>query len=217
MRAHLPSLLPGLLLALATLPAGAQSVQLGGTMGDKALLVIDGQPHTVRVGDTVRGVTLVNLSGQQAEVRRQGNILFLQVGGSPVQLGSGTRSGRQATEIVLPAGPGGHFMSEGAINGSAVRFMVDTGATSVAMGQDDARRAGVNFERGQRAITQTANGAVPVYMVMLDRVRVGPVELNHVQAVIVPQSMPYVLLGNSFLSRFSMRRDADVMRLELRQ
>jgi aspartyl protease family protein len=57
---------------------------------------------------------------------------------------------------------------------------------------------------------------VPVHIVVLDRVRVGEVEINNVGAVVMPQAMPFVLLGNSFLSRFQMRRDNDVMRLQLR-
>jgi aspartyl protease family protein len=55
-----------------------------------------------------------------------------------------------------------------------------------------------------------------VQIVSLDRVRVGEVEISNVGAVVMPQALPYVLLGNSFLSRFQMRRDNDVMRLELR-
>ena len=161
-------------------------------------------------------LTLLALTGQRAEVRHKGGTLGLTVGASPVQVGGAARGGG-GHEIVLPASAGGHFMSEGAINGSAVRFMVDTGATLVALSQADAKRAGIAWERGQPGMSHTANGPVQVHMVTLDRVRVGGVELNQVRAVIVPQPMPYVLLGNSFLSRFSMRRDADVMRLELRQ
>jgi aspartyl protease family protein len=52
--------------------------------------------------------------------------------------------------------------------------------------------------------------------VVLDRVRVGEVEITNVGAVITPQPMPYVLLGNSFLVRFQMQRVNDTMRLQLR-
>jgi aspartyl protease family protein len=194
----------------------AQSVSLAGAMGNKALLVIDGQPHTVAVGETVKGVTVLQLNGQQAQLRRQGETLQLTVGGSPVNVGGGQRVGNGKQEIVLPAGPGGHFLSEGAINGASVRFMVDTGATMVALSQAEAERAQVDWRRGERGMGSTANGNVMTHVVSLSRVRVGPVELNNIRAVVLPQPMPYVLLGNSFLSRFSMRRDADVMRLELR-
>jgi len=121
-----------------------------------------------------------------------------------------------AREIVVSAGSGGHFTPAGAINGRAVRFMVDTGATLVALGRDEALRLGLDLSSARQGLSQTANGAVPVHIVVLDRVRVGEVEITQVGAVVMPQPMPYVLLGNSFLSRFQMRRDNDVLRLELR-
>ena len=62
-----------------------------------------------------------------------------------------------------------------------------------------------------------ANGAVPVHRVSLNVVRVGEVEVSNVEAIVMPAQMPYVLLGNSFLSRFQMRRDNDVLRLERRR
>ena len=63
-------------------------------------------------------------------------------------------------------------------------------------------------------MSSTANGPVPVYAVNLTAVRVGTVEIANVAAVVLPSDMPLVLSGNSFLNRFSMRRDSDVMRLE---
>jgi aspartyl protease family protein len=94
--------------------------------------------------------------------------------------------------------------------------MVDTGATLVSLSQTEADRIGLDYRNGQRGLSQTANGAVPVHLVMLSAVLVGEVEVANVQAVVMPAQMPYVLLGNSFLSRFQMRRDNDVMRLERR-
>ena len=58
-----------------------------------------------------------------------------------------------------------------------------------------------------------ANGLVPIYAVNLTSVRLGGVEVTNVAAVVLPSEMPTVLLGNSFLGRFSMRQDGDVMRL----
>jgi aspartyl protease family protein len=62
----------------------------------------------------------------------------------------------------------------------------------------------------------TANGMVPVHRVMLTSVRVGDVQVYNVEALVVPGQMPYVLLGNSFLTRFQMKRENDVMTLEKR-
>jgi clan AA aspartic protease (TIGR02281 family) len=79
-------------------------------------------------------------------------------------------------EVVISAGPGGHFVAGGAINGRAARFMVDTGATLVSIGRDDALRMGLDLQSARRSITQTANGPVPVQTLTLASVRVGEVE-----------------------------------------
>ena len=203
------------LLGLLGADAAAQSVALAGRMGDRALLVVDGKAQTVGVGGSAGGVRLLRWVGEDAEVEVAGQKTQLRVGGTPAQVGAGARIAR-AREIVMTAGSGGHFTPTGSINGKSVSFLVDTGATSVAMGQDDAQRLGVDLKSARAGMSHTANGPVRVWMVTLDRVRVGDVELTQVAAVVLPQSMPFVLLGNSFLTRFQMRRDNDVMRLELR-
>lgn len=205
------------LLLLLALPAVslAQSVSLGGLMGQKALLVIDGQTQVLAVGETARGVKLLKLQDGEAVVESGGAQRALRVGGAPARLaGGGTGSGGR--EIVIPASSGGHFVTTGAINGRAVQLMVDTGATLVALSQIDADRIGLDYRSGARAQMQTANGSVQAHLVTLSSLRVGSVEVNNVNAVVIPAAMPMVLLGNSFLNRFQMRRDNDVMRLELR-
>lgn len=203
------------LLALAAGAAGAQAVSLSGSLGaSKALLLIDGQPHTLAVGATVKGVTLRRVGDGEAEVDVGGRSQLLRLGAAPAKVGGGQSGG--GSEIVLAAGPGGHFVTTGSINGKSVQFLVDTGATSVAMSQADADRIGIDWKRGQRGLSHTAGGVVPIYSVNLSSVRVGDVEVFNVDAVVLQAPMPVVLLGNSFLSRFSMRRESDVMRLERR-
>lgn len=209
------TLVAGFVLATAASAATAQTVSFAGSMGSKALLVIDGQPHTLAVGQSAQGVTLLRLADGHAQVEVAGGSVTLRIGGAPARL-AGTSAAAGSSVIVLPAGSGGHFTSAGTINGRPVQFMVDTGATLVSLSQTDAERIGLDFRSGQRGITQTANGPVPVHLVMLSAVRVGEVEVANVQAVVMPAQMPYVLLGNSFLSRFQMRRDNDVMHLERR-
>lgn len=203
-----------LLLGVAT-GAGAQSVTLSGSMGaSKALLLIDGQPQMLAVGASARGVTLRRLGDGEAEVEVAGHRLLLRLGAAPARVGVEAGAPVASSEIVLPMGPGGHFNTQGTINGKTVNFMVDTGATSVAMSQSEANRIGLDWKRGRPGMTSTANGPVPIYAVNLTSVRVGTVEIANVAAVVVPSDMPMILLGNSFLNRFSMRRDNDVMRLE---
>ena len=203
-------------LAAAT-PLGvlAQTVSMAGSIGDsKALLMINGAPHTLAVGSTIKGVTLKRVMQGQAEVEVGGKTLLVAIGGAPASVGTGGGGGATGREILIAAGPGGHFIASGQINGKPVQFMVDTGATVIAMGRQEAERIGVDWKKGQPSMGQTAAGVVTAYSVSLTSVRIGDVEVFGVNAMVLPAEMPFVLLGNSFLSRFSMRRDSNVMKLE---
>ena len=195
--------------------ASAQSVSMGGSLGSNALLVIDGKPRNVAVGATVEGIRLVSVSGNEAVVELKGKRLVLRLGDAQVNLG-GTASEGSGKQIVLTAQSGGHFHAVGAINGQSVRFMVDTGATMVSMDKYEAERLGVEYRNGRRGTIRTANGDVTVYSTRLASVRIGDVEVHGVDAVVLPAPMPYILLGNSFLTRFQMKRENDVMTLDLR-
>jgi aspartyl protease family protein len=207
-------LIPALMLACAPMLAPAASVVLAGRMGERALLVIDGQPHMLAPGESALGVRLLRWADDRAEVAQDGGTSWLQFG-APAQVGVAAAP-PPAREVVIPAGLGGHFTTAGAINGKAVRFMVDTGATLVSLSVDDAARLGIDLRQARRSVTQTANGPVAVQVVTLDRVRVGELELSNVGAAVLPVRMPLVLLGNSFLSRLQMQRNNDTMRLQLR-
>ena len=209
-------LLLAVALAALTPWAAAQSVTFSGSLGtSKALLVIDGQPQTLAVGASIKGVTLKRVGDGEAEIEVAGRSSVLRLG-APTRMSGAVGSATNGREIVLAAGLGGHFMTQGAINGRAVQFMVDTGATTIAMSRGEATRIGLDWQSGRRGSSMTAGGVVPVHGVTLSSVRIGDVEVANVEAVVLPAEMPMVLLGNSFLARFSMRRDNDVMRLELR-
>jgi aspartyl protease family protein len=217
-----PRLLPqafGLLtLMLAGASVQAQSVAMTGGMGSKALLVIDGgAPKALAAGQEHKGVKVVSVGSEQVVVEVAGKRQTVQLGGAPVSLGgSGGSSPGGGAQIVLTAGHGGHFTTEGSINGRSVQFLVDTGATMVSMSMDEARRIGLKFEGGQRGRSSTANGVVETYVVTLSKVRIKDVELFDVQASVSTGSMPYVLLGNSFLTRFQMKRENDQLTLTKR-
>jgi aspartyl protease family protein len=203
------------LLALAAGSANAQTVLLQGTLGSKALLIIEGgSPKALASGETHNGVKVVSVTGDQAVVEVGGKRLSLRVGDAPAHVGGAPV--QEGKKIVLPAGSGGHFMAQGRINGRAVQFMVDTGATSIAMSVPEAERLGIDYKKGRLGRASTANGVVQLWAVKLASVRIGEVEIYDVDSVVVPASMPYILLGNSFLSRFQMRRENDTMVLERR-
>lgn len=205
------------LLALSAWGAQAQSVAMTGAMGNRALLIVDGAaPKAVAAGETHRGVRVVSVAGGQAVVEVAGQRQVLAIGSGPVAFkGAGGGSGG-GSRIVLTAGSGGHFLTSGQINGRAAQFMVDTGATSIAIGRADADRLGIRYQEGQPVLMNTANGTAQGWRVSLASVRIQDVEVHGVDAVITPQSMPFVLLGNSFLSRFQLRRENDTLMLDRR-
>jgi len=202
-------------LLVAAGAACAQNVSLSGRLGDKALLIIDGAPRTVATGATVQGVRLVGLNDAGATVEVGGKRVQLPMGGAQVNLGGAPSEGG-GTRIVLSATSGGHFWTDGSINGRVVRFLVDTGATNVSMSEGEARRLGIDLSKAQRGIANTANGQVVAHRVSLGAVRVGDVTVYNVDATIVPAQMETVLLGNSFLSRFQMKRENDTLTLDKR-
>jgi aspartyl protease family protein len=197
--------------------AAAQTVALAGMLGGKALVIVDGgAPKTVAAGESHKGVKVVSTQGDVAVIEIDGKRHTLRVGDAPSSVGA--RGGGEASgkRIVLSAGSGGHFFTNAQINGQAVQVVVDTGATMVALSQADAQRIGLNYRAGQVTQISTANGVIPGWRLKLGSVRIGDVMVYEVDSVVSSGSMPNVLLGNSFLSRFQMTRTNDEMVLEKR-
>ena len=203
------------LLAATGLPvAHAQSVALAGILGGKALLVVDGSaPRSVAPGGSHMGVRVVSVGSDGVVLEVAGAQRAIQLGESPVSIG-GSAAGQR---IVLKADARGHFINSGFINGRVMQYMVDTGATTVAIGRPDAQRMGLKFEQGQPVMMNTANGTAQGWRMRLESVRVGDVELRSVDAIVTAEAMPYVLLGNSFLREFHMNRSGDEMVLQRRR
>lgn len=200
-------LMPGLLGAQA-----GPSIALSGVMGEKALLVVDGQARALSVGHSFLGVKLLSVTSQDAVIEVDGRRVSLTVGSSQVRLGNeGSSSGNR---IVLTAGSGGHFVTRGTINGKSVTFMVDTGATAVAMSQAEAERIGLKYKDGAQGLANTANGRVRIYRTKINSLRINDVEVFEVDAAVLVAPMDMVLLGNSFLTRFQMKRENDQLTLE---
>ena len=193
------------------MPSWAADVGLVGIFPGKALLTINGgAPRTVAVGGkTADGVKVLAAGGDTATIEVDGKKRVLRIGQNVTV--RATAGGRATT--VLTADGRGHFLTTGSINGASMRFLVDTGASTVAMGASDARRAGVDPTRGEKGFAQTANGVAEVSRVRLHSVRVGDIVLNDVEATVHSQDMPMVLLGMSFLNRMEMQRNGDTMTL----
>lgn len=197
--------------------ASAQSVALSGVSGSKALITVDSAaPRFVSPGQTHLGVKLVSTEGESAMVEINGKRQTLRMGEAPVSVGSRGGASGSGKRIVMTADGQGHFMPQGNINGKSVQFLVDTGASVVAIGESEAKRIGLPYLEGKKVTMGTANGTAVGYQLTLDKVTLGDVVAYEVTAVVMPQSMPFVLLGNSFLTKFQMNRTNDQMTLEKR-
>ncbi|MCC5812813.1 MAG: TIGR02281 family clan AA aspartic protease [Ectothiorhodospiraceae bacterium] len=119
-----------------------------------------------------------------------------------------------AREVTLERNRSGHYIATGQINGQSVTFLLDTGATDISIPEPLARRLGL--ERGAPVRYQTANGVITGYRTQLERVGIGPVELESVRASINPyMDGDQILLGMSFLRDLDFRQEQG--RLTLRQ
>jgi aspartyl protease family protein len=199
-----------LILACAAAgPAAATSVNVVGLFGQKAVVSIDGgQPRTLGVGQkTPEGVTLVAVGGDGAVFEIDGKRHALKMG----QAYSGRATGNGNARTVLKADGQGHFVAEGQVNGAAVRFLVDTGASLIALPAADAKRMGVSYVNAPRGLVSTANGNTVAYKIKLDSVRVGEITLNNVDAVVIEGGLAIPLLGMRFLNRTEMKREGETM------
>lgn len=206
-------LLSALLCVLAP-AAWAQNVTLQGMLGSRALLLIDGVPKILAVGDNVQGVKLLAATRETADIDIEGKRQTLHLGETQVSVVASAAG--TPKRLVISSSGNGHFMVNGSINGQAARFMVDTGASLISIGSADATRMGLNYLEGRPTRTNTANGTSLAWQIKLAQVRIDDIEVSDLDALVTQQPMPYVLLGNNFLNRFRMRRDGEQMTLEKR-
>lgn len=195
------------------LAANAVDVGLAGVFPGKALLTIDGGTmRTVKVGATTpEGVKLISADGETATIEVDGQKKTLKVGQNAMVRPSEKAGGASVT---LAADSRGHFLTAGQINGTTIRFMVDTGATLIVLGSVDARRVGLKPDNAREIRMQTANGDSRGWLVKLNTVRIGDITLYNIDAAILEVDMPTVLLGMSFLNRMEMQRSSGTMTLK---
>ena len=214
-----PTCVKRLLLAVSLVlgvsaPAWAEpTVRVVGLFANAAVVNIDGRRHMLRAGRPgPDGVTLISADSKSAVisingVRRQFGLQREYTQGF---------AERETQRVSIARGEGGHFITHGSINGQGVQFMVDTGATSVAMNAVQARRLGIDFQvTGTEVRASTASANVKAYRVRLDRVKVGDIELNGIDGLVLEGRFPTeVLLGMSWLSRVRMDDQGSTLVLE---
>jgi aspartyl protease family protein len=198
----------------------AKTVSVSGTLGDKALISVNGAPaKVVATGGQLDGVRVVAVQGDRVTIELEGQRRTLSVG-----LGDSLTARRPAPDgmqevvgrasLVLTADTRGQFSAQVAVNGVSAPFLVDTGASVVTLPDSLARRAGIDLERATPVTISTANGRARAYRVVLNSVKVGSLAAHLVEAVVVEDAkLPFALLGMSFLNRMDMRREGDSLTL----
>ncbi len=202
------------IILFSSLSYSVDSVHVKGLFNKKAaVLIIDGEQVLLKIGRTKLGVTLIEATSRDAilmiDGKRQRVALSQQIGGSYKK--------PAVTEVRIQSQQGGHHWVQGQINGGSVRFVVDTGATTIAMNLSTARRLGIDYAAGEKAAVSTANGVKEARVVNLNKVTVGSItQYNVLATVSLDDALPVVLLGNSFLSGVDLRTENGVLILKAR-
>ena len=208
-----------LLTALIIIASGdvvaASRIEVQALFGGKAMLMIDGQRRTLSIGDTSpEGVKLISADSKQAVLEVDGNAKSYKPGGA-ISL---SYAKPEHLEEKVYADDRGMFRSIGTINGRTVRFLLDTGATTVAMNKSQARQLGVDYRmNGERIVVSTASANVKGYRVRLKSVSLGNIKQRNVEAMVIDGDHPGpILLGMSFLGKLKVEKEGNAMTIRQR-
>jgi len=197
-------------LLLSSYAQAVGQIQVVALFKNKAMIEVDGRRHLVKAGEkTPEGVMLVSATPEEAVLEFDGKRERFELGSRV----GGQFAKRTMAEVKIPRAPNGAYFTMGSINGRVTTMLVDTGATSIAMSEVEAKRLGVPYRINSRKIlVKTASGATNAYLVMLDRVQVGEIVLRQIEGYVVQGSSPtQVLLGMSFLNKIEMRNKGNLM------
>ena len=201
-------------LSASGLLAAAPQVQVVGLFPGAAVLNVDGQRKLVKVGQTgPGGVVVVSADSRGAVLRVDGVERSYSLSR---EYSDGFAEASRSSRLSIAKGIGGHYWVAGSIDGHPVQFLVDTGATSVALNDGQARRLGIDYRVVGRPLqVSTASGTVRGWRVNLNSVKLGALEVLGVEAVVLEGGAPTeALLGMSFLSRVGWKVEQDVLVLE---
>lgn len=192
-----------------------QSIEVQALFSGMAVVQIDGERRTLSIGETSpEGVKLVAADSRQATLEIAGEQANYSLGSS-VSL-----SFVKATSLEekVFANERGMFLTVGNINGRTVKFLVDTGATTIAMNTIQAKRLGVRYKiEGRQSTASTASGFVKAYSVNLKSVSLGKIKRSNVEAMVIDGNHPGpILLGMSFLGDLTVEKSGKTLTLKTR-
>jgi aspartyl protease family protein len=178
----------------------------------KAIVMIDGQRRLIEDGQvTPEGIQVRRINSARAILIIDGKEHFLTLNSRV----GGPYARKQFEKVDVFALSNGQYVSAGSINGYPVQFMIDTGASDVAISEALARNIGINYmEKGRPVKVRTASHEWPAYAVIFDRVKIGGIELSYVDGIVIQGNKPEMpLLGMSFLGQLDVRTEGQMMQL----
>jgi aspartyl protease family protein len=204
-------LLTALLLTLPALALARPPVEVLALFKDRAVIRSGAEQQMLKVGEaTADGVTLLKADATGARVRYRDEEFELSL--SRQVAGRFQQAERQRVSISPDSL--GQYRIRGAINSQFVNFLVDTGASVVAMSRRHAESLGLDREAGEEGRVQTAQGTVRSHFVTLDQVEVGGLKAHNVRAAVIDAEYPAeILLGMSFLRNVGMEEREGVLTL----
>lgn len=206
------SILSVLIFPATMSTAYAVNISVTALFSGKAMISINaGQPRLLSVGQsTPDGIKLLSADSSSATFEIDGKRQTLALGqGISSNMASSTKPSASLTADIQ-----GHFLTTGTLDGASTLFLVDTGATEIAISSAEAKRLGISYLNGKRGASSTANGLVATYQVIFNTVKVGNITLNQVEGhVIDGNGLNISLLGMSFLKRLEMKREGSTMTL----
>ena len=212
MTKSLSYLLASLCLLYGASVQAIEQLEVQGLFSNKAVLMIDGKRHILAVGKTSpEGVKVISADSRGAVLEVDGKQKKYNLANT-VSTAFAERKSQKETIFV---NSGGMYMTFGNINGRSVRFLVDTGASAIAMNTEQAKQLGIRYDKvGIPSSVSTASGFTKAYRVRLKSVSVGGITESNVEAFVIDGEHPGpVLLGMTFLGRLDVEQSGNAMTL----
>jgi aspartyl protease family protein len=203
----------GFVLSWAAAAAAVEKISVEALFSGQAMVNVDGKRRLLKLNKpSPEGLVLISANSREAVIEVDGERRSYRLGGHV----STRYSDPEQVSAKIWRDLSGAYTTVGSINGRTVNFLVDTGATAIAMSTADARRLGVAYKlEGNPIDVNTANGRAPAYEVELDRVQVGDIVLRNVRAFVIKNADPgHILLGMSYLNKVKMENQGSVLLLK---
>jgi aspartyl protease family protein len=200
-----------LLLSFAAQAVETLEIDVLGLFKDSAIVSVNGKQVLLKLGTTTKeGISLVSADSRGAVIKVNDELMNLDLSSK-----ISARYTPPAGTTVAIARANNQYRTAGSINGRPVMFLVDTGATVVAMNAKHARGLGLDLRQARAFNATTASGQVKSLQLMVSQMTVGDIKVNNVSVAVLPGDFPVdILLGMSFLRNVEMSQNAGLMLLK---